>query len=112
MKGNLLNAWACKFTIEDKQKTSQRQGLLEGKTIILKDCISVAGVPCTIGTYVLYLITIRVDDSQIMISDAISPPWVPFVDATVVTRVLQAGGIVRRVSCFICHSKSSFSKHR
>ncbi|KAF8972558.1 hypothetical protein BDZ97DRAFT_1913051 [Flammula alnicola] len=46
---NPLSGWACKFTIEDKKKTS-RKGLLEGRTVVLKDCISVAGVPCTIGT--------------------------------------------------------------
>ncbi|KAF8170390.1 amidase signature enzyme [Pholiota molesta] len=90
--GNPLNGWACRFTIEDKKKTS-RQGLLEGKTVILKDCISVAGVPCTIGT------------------DAISPPWVPIVDATVVTRVLEAGGIIagKASTESMCQSASSFT---
>ncbi|KJA21917.1 hypothetical protein HYPSUDRAFT_139878 [Hypholoma sublateritium FD-334 SS-4] len=91
--GNLLNAWACKFTIEDKRKTSHHQGLLGGRTVILKDCISVAGVPCTLGT------------------DAISPPWVPFVDATVVTRVLEAGGIIvgKASTESMCQSASSFT---
>ncbi|KAF4622907.1 hypothetical protein D9613_001491 [Agrocybe pediades] len=89
---NPLGGWACKFTIEDKQKSSKK-GLLEGKTIVLKDCISVAGVPCTLGT------------------DAISPPWVPFVDATVVKRVLEAGGIItgKASTESMCQSASSFT---
>ncbi|PPQ79601.1 hypothetical protein CVT25_003481 [Psilocybe cyanescens] len=89
---NPLGGWACKFTIEDKKKTSNK-GLLEGKTVVLKDCVSVAGVPCTLGT------------------DAISPPWVPFVDATVVTRVLEAGGIIagKASTESMCQSASSFT---
>ncbi|KAF8168450.1 amidase signature enzyme [Crassisporium funariophilum] len=91
-KENPFGGWACKFTIEDKQKTSQA-GLLEGRTVVLKDCISVAGVPCTLGT------------------DAISPPWVPSVDATIVTRILQAGGIIvgKASTESMCQSASSFS---
>uniref|UniRef100_A0A8H7YAU5 Amidase domain-containing protein n=1 Tax=Psilocybe cubensis TaxID=181762 RepID=A0A8H7YAU5_PSICU len=75
-----------------KRKNS-RKGLLEGKTVVLKDCISVAGVPCTLGT------------------DAISPPWTPFVDATVVTRVLEAGGIIagKASTESMCQSASSFT---
>ncbi|KDR68715.1 hypothetical protein GALMADRAFT_256537 [Galerina marginata CBS 339.88] len=89
---NPLGGWACKFTIEDKKKTSHT-GLLEGKTVVLKDCISVAGVPCTLGT------------------DAISPPWVPTVDATVVKRVLEAGGIIagKATTESMCQSASSFT---
>ncbi|TFK38685.1 amidase signature enzyme [Crucibulum laeve] len=89
---NPLGGWACKFTIKDKKNLS-RKGLLEGKTVVLKDCISVAGVPCTLGT------------------DAIQPPWVPFVDATVVTRILEAGGIIagKATTESMCQSASSFS---
>lgn len=50
--------------------------------------------------------------SQFTISDAISPPWVPFVDATVVARVLEAGGIVHRETYFSFRCKSSLPTRR
>ncbi|KAF8972555.1 amidase signature domain-containing protein [Flammula alnicola] len=45
------------------------------------------------------------------LSDAISPPWVPFVDATVVTRVLEEGGIIagKATTESMCQSASSFT---
>ena len=42
----------------------------------------------------------RLRDLTVTRRDAISPPWVPFVDATVVTRVLEAGGLQFRASLF------------
>ncbi|WOO86016.1 Amidase [Vanrija pseudolonga] len=69
---NPHNAWAWKARIED---TEARGGLLKGKTVALKDNIGVKGVPCLLGT------------------DYIQD-WVPGVDATVVTRILEAGGTV------------------
>ena len=35
-QGNPLNAWACKFVLREKGRTPQN-GLLEGKTVVLKD---------------------------------------------------------------------------
>ncbi|KAL1404965.1 hypothetical protein Q8F55_008577 [Vanrija albida] len=69
---NPANAWAWRARIEDKER---RGGILAGKTVALKDNIAVKGVPCLLGT------------------DYIRD-WVPAVDATLVTRILEAGGVV------------------
>lgn len=50
------------------------EGLLAGKTLAIKDNIAVAGVPCTNGTGAV--------------------DWTPNVDATLVTRILDAGGVI------------------
>ncbi|EON96741.1 putative amidase signature enzyme protein [Phaeoacremonium minimum UCRPA7] len=73
-EANKSNAWAWKCHIEDTTDQSQN-GLLAGKTINLKDNIAVKGVPCLIGTD--------------LFSD-----YIPNTDATVVKRVLEAGGII------------------
>jgi amidase len=49
--------------------------ILKGKTVCLKDNICVAGVPCLLGTD-----TFR--------------DWVPHTDATVVSRIIDAGGVI------------------
>lgn len=67
---NELNGWACKVNI-----TGRRGGALEGRTICLKDSICLADVPCRFGTDVI-------------------TDFVPSVDATIVTRILEAGGII------------------
>lgn len=84
----LGNAWVHKFLI----KGNPNGRSLAGKTVSLKDVISVAGVP------------------QFQGSDVI-PSWTPNTDATVVTRVLDAGAnIVGTSTCEnFCHSTSSFT---
>ncbi|KAL1744951.1 amidase signature domain-containing protein [Schizophyllum fasciatum] len=73
---NALKGWACKVSV-----TGKRGGCLEGKTICLKDSICLAGVPCQFGT------------------DVVSN-FVPSTDATIVTRILEAGGhIVGKATC-------------
>lgn len=52
-----------------------KSDLLKGKTFCLKDNIAVAGVPCLLGTDTF-------------------KDWIPGTDATVVTRILDAGGII------------------
>ncbi|KAF8907639.1 amidase signature domain-containing protein [Gymnopilus junonius] len=91
---NPFNGWACKFTLKDKERTLQT-GLLVGKTVVLKDNVCIAGVPCGLGT------------------DAISPPWVPNIDATVVKRILEAGGIIvgKASTESMCQSGSSFTSN-
>jgi amidase len=86
-KENSLGAWAHKVTI-----SGATTGLLTGKTICLKDNIAVAEVPCKNGTNVF-------------------TDWCPQMDATVVTRVLEAGGtIVGKATCEnLCMSSTSFS---
>lgn len=66
------NAWAHRFNLVHKSPTSD---LLKGKTLCIKDNICVAGVPCLIGT------------------DTFTG-WVPRMDATVVSRIVEAGGII------------------
>src|SRR5262245_27598137 len=65
-----LNAWMWKCRIE-----GAANGLLAGKTVSLKDHIAVAGMPMSFGAFAL-------------------EGFVPDFDATVVTRVLQAGGTI------------------
>jgi amidase len=71
--GNLDNAWAYRFNLAHKSPPST---LLNDKTLCIKDNICIAGVPCLVGTETF-------------------TGWVPKKDATVVTRILEAGGIIR-----------------
>ena len=65
-----LNAWLWRCKI-----TGEPEGLLAGKTVSYKDHVAVAGVPMSFGTFAL-------------------DGFMPDFDATIVTRVLQAGGTV------------------
>jgi amidase len=65
---NPLNAWARRTSIKGNS-----EGILLGKKVILKDNISLAGVPMMNGSSTLN-------------------GYVPDIDATVVTRILDAGG--------------------
>jgi amidase len=65
-----LNAWMWKCRIE-----GAADGLLAGKTVSYKDHIAVAGMPMSFGSFAL-------------------DGFIPDFDATVVTRVLQAGGTI------------------
>ncbi|KAE8447685.1 hypothetical protein EG329_010491 [Mollisiaceae sp. DMI_Dod_QoI] len=67
------NAWAYRFNLAHKSPASM---LLQGKSVCIKDNICVAGVPCLVGT------------------DTFTG-WVPKMDATVVSRILDAGGIIK-----------------
>ena len=67
---NLLNAWYWKCSIKGKA-----DGPLRGKRVVVKDNICVAGVPMMNGSRVM-------------------EGYIPDVDATVVTRVLDAGAEV------------------
>ncbi|KAI2777994.1 putative amidase [Daldinia loculata] len=74
---NELGAWATKVTAKCINPTSD---LLRGRTIALKDNMAFAGVRCTNGTSMV--------------------DWTPNIDATVVTRVLDAGAtIVGKAAC-------------
>ena len=76
---NPLNAWSHRCELAAKKTTS---ALLQGRTIALKDNISVGGLPTTIGAF-----------PQLLSEDekySESP-----IDATVVRRVLEAGAIVK-----------------
>ena len=83
------NAWRVHTAI-----TGAPSGPLAGKTIAVKDSIMVAGVPMTNGSDLL-------DDFR------------PTMDATVVTRVLNAGAtIVGKTNCeYFCLSGGSHTSH-
>jgi amidase len=65
-----LNAWTWKCRIE-----GSAEGVLAGKTVSYKDHIAIAGMPMSFGSFAL-------------------EGLVPEVDATVVTRALQAGATI------------------
>src|SRR5437667_2113487 len=65
-----LNAWMWKCRIE-----GAAEGLLKGKTVSFKDHIAIAGMPMSFGSFAL-------------------DGFIPDFDATVVTRVLRAGGTI------------------
>ncbi|KAI1204606.1 amidase signature enzyme [Annulohypoxylon truncatum] len=68
---NDLGAWATKVTVKCTSPTSD---LLKGRTLALKDNIALAGVRCTNGTSMV--------------------DWTPEIDATIVTRALDAGAVI------------------
>lgn len=73
---NPYGAWAWMCSIKGRN-----QGHLLGKKIAIKDNVSVAGVPLLNGSFVM-------------------EDYVPDVDATIVTRILDAGGeIVGKTTC-------------
>src|SRR5947199_611307 len=82
---NRYNAWYVKTTVKGAQT-----GKLAGKTIVLKDNVCLAGVPMMNGASTL-------------------EGYVPDVDATIVTRMLDAGGtILGKVHCeYFCFSGGS-----
>ncbi len=75
---NPLNAWAWKCSIKGAPT-----GKLAGKTIAIKDNVCVAGIPMMNGTAVL-------------------DGYIPDIDATVVTRLLDAGAEIAGKS--VCES--------
>ena len=78
---NLLNAWYWRCSIKGKA-----DGPLQGKRVVVKDNICVAGVPMMNGSRLL-------------------EGYVPDVDATIVTRVLDAGAEI--VGKGVCEHLSS-----
>ena len=82
---NKYNAWYVKTTIKGASG-----GKLAGKTIVVKDNVCVAGVPMMNGASTL-------------------EGYTPDLDATIVTRILDAGGtIVGKAHCeFFCLSGGS-----
>ena len=84
---NPLGAWYWKSTIKGAES-----GILQGKRVAIKDNVCVAGVPMMNGASVL-------------------EGYVPEFDATIVTRILQAGAeIMGKAVCeHLCFSGSSFT---
>ncbi|OAA57538.1 amidase [Niveomyces insectorum RCEF 264] len=80
---NPLNAWSHKFELKDDKAIAT--GILQGRSVNLKDTVAVAGVPLTLGTQPSHLST-----------DGSYP--VPTVDGPVVRRIVAAGGVVQGTS--------------
>jgi len=82
---NPYNAWAMKTAIKGKSR-----GKLAGKTVAVKDVVSVAGVPMSAGASIL-------------------EGYTPEFDATIVTRILDAAGeIAGKAACeYFCYSSGS-----
>ncbi|KAJ5737829.1 uncharacterized protein N7483_002954 [Penicillium malachiteum] len=76
---NILNAWRHRCDIVAASPTST---LLQGKTIAIKDNISIGGLPTTVGTFTELLCK----DGQLPVSP---------IDASVVSRVLLAGATIK-----------------
>jgi Asp-tRNA(Asn)/Glu-tRNA(Gln) amidotransferase A subunit family amidase len=77
-------AWSYIFSVGSAiSPTTTRASLLAGKTLCLKDNICVAGIP------------------QVNSTDMVEP-WVPEMDATVVTWILEAGGEIIGLLVRIC----------
>ncbi|KAJ9620414.1 hypothetical protein H2204_012261 [Knufia peltigerae] len=85
---NLHGAWAWRCEITDG--TPNPQSLLHGKTVVLKDCIAVGGVPLLLGTNFF-------------------SGYTPTTDATIVTRMLKHGATIagKSVCENLCHSATS-----
>ncbi|RSH89235.1 hypothetical protein EHS25_002347 [Saitozyma podzolica] len=90
---NPLRAWAWRADIGEPVSATGK--LLSGKTVVFKDTICVAGVPLLFGTNAF-------------------EGYVPDVDATLVTRVLENGGhILGKAACEnFSHGASSSSSPR
>lgn len=82
---NPYNAWYWKSKVKGKAR-----GPLAGKNIVLKDNISLAGVPMMNGASVL-------------------EGYIPDIDATVVTRILDAGGTIlgKAANTYLCFDGGS-----
>lgn len=84
---NPYNGWAWRCEIEGASS-----GILSGLTVGIKDCVSVAGIPMRNGSKML-------------------EGYVPSIDATLVTRILDAGGkIIGKTNCEdLCFSGAGYT---
>jgi amidase len=94
-KDNPLNAWSHRCILKSANPTN---GILKNRTIAVKDNICIGGLPTTLGTF-----------PKILSRDGIlagSP-----IDATVVSRILAAGAVIKGSSTCenYCASPLSFS---
>lgn len=92
---NPLNAWRYRFELVARNPSSM---ILHGKTIAIKDNISIGGIPTTVGTFTELLCS----DGHLLVSP---------IDASVVSRVLLAGAAIKGSSTCenYCASPLSYS---
>jgi amidase len=88
---NPLGAWAWKCSIKNERRTN---GKLVGRTIAIKDNVAVAGIPLQNGSPLM-------------------KGFIPSVDATIVTRILDEGGeIIGKSRCEnLCVSGGSHTSY-
>ncbi|KAH7024419.1 amidase signature domain-containing protein [Microdochium trichocladiopsis] len=79
---NPMNAWSHCCNLAAARPTSD---LLKGRSVVIKDSISVGGLPTTLGTH-----------PEILSKDGELP--VSPIDATVVSRLLGAGAVIKGTS--------------
>lgn len=88
---NPLNTWSHCCHLVASQPTSDR---LKGRTIVVKDNISVGGLPTTMGTHrEIILGGKKSDEAEGDLKLPISP-----IDATVVGRLISAGAVIKGTS--------------
>ncbi|EXJ95877.1 hypothetical protein A1O1_01002 [Capronia coronata CBS 617.96] len=90
---NNKGGWATRCTVKSTAPTSDRLG---GCTVAVKDNTAVAGVRCLNGL------------------PPVDGEWIPAYDATIITRVLDAGGIIAgkaacENACMECLSNTSYT---
>ncbi|CAK7568622.1 MAG: hypothetical protein SEPTF4163_006618, partial [Sporothrix epigloea] len=81
---NPMNAWSHLCNIQDTNVSAKSPGPMQGRIIAIKDNISVAGLPTTIGL-----------SPKLFEGGQYLPAT---VDATVVARLLEAGAVIRGTS--------------
>lgn len=90
---NPLNAWSHRCELVARNPANS---LLKGRTIAIKDNISVGGLPTTIGTF-----------PRLVAKNGEYP--ISPIDATVVSRILSAGGTIKGTSTCENYSASPLS---
>ncbi|TGJ79285.1 hypothetical protein E0Z10_g9479 [Xylaria hypoxylon] len=97
VKENPLNGWSHRCELKSSSSTS---ALLQGRSVAIKDNIAIGGLPTTLGT-----------SPHILRQDGTLP--LSQVDATVVSRILAAGGVVKGASTCesFCASPLAFTSY-
>ncbi|KAM0809243.1 putative Glutamyl-tRNA amidotransferase subunit (Amidase) [Seiridium cardinale] len=92
---NPMNAWSHQCHIRSADPSNK---ILEGRTIAVKDIVSIGGLPTTLGTH-----------PEILSNNGTIP--ISQIDATVVSRILSAGAVIKGSSTCenFCASPLSFT---
>lgn len=106
---NPLGGWAYRCTVKDREAPAGAP--LEGRTLALKDCIALAGVPMMMGSSLFADYTPVCYPSLPHGIRRSTDRYLQTMDATIVTRILQAGATItgRAVCENLCHSGTSHS---
>ncbi|KAF2726266.1 amidase signature enzyme [Polychaeton citri CBS 116435] len=92
-RDNPLNGWSHVTSLKSADPKARKEGRLSGRTIAIKDNISVAGLPLRIGC------------SPSLYASAVHP--VSSIDATIVSRILAAGAEIKGTGT--CENLSLFA---